>query len=169
MASPRPERPPTTRRRRFALLAPVLAAAVLLPACGEDTSTLPDVPTSVVRVVVEPNPVIGIQNQLTGSVSVSFRITIDELAGLGGDVEFVSSTIYDPASGEQLVLNYYDAADLKVFVGSDRLEPGGTLVVPQSLSYTLPDLTKATNISVAVQVRDDRENLHFRSLLLPVE
>lgn len=169
MASPRPDSHLLTRIRRLALLAPVLAAALLLPSCGEDTSTLPDVISAVVQMTVDPNPAIGVQNVLTGSVTVSYRITLQELAGLGGNIEFVSSTLYNPSTGEQIALNYYDAADMKVFVGSDRIEPKATVIVPTSLTYTLPDLTKATSITVAVQIRDDRDNLHFKSLLLPVQ
>ena len=154
---------------RTALAVPALASVLLLTSCSEDTGTLPDVAASIVQMAVDPNPVDGVQSALTGSVTASYKITLAELNGLGGNVEFVSSAVYEPTTGAQLALNYYDAADLKVFVGSDRLEPQGTLVVAHSVSYTLPDLTKATKISITAQVRDDRGNLHFKTLLLPVQ
>ncbi len=162
------DRAPTSRRRRAALIAAALLALVL-PSCGSDSGTLPDVFAAVIQVTVEPNPIIGTQNQLTGSVSATYKITIDELAGLGGEVQFVSSTVFDPATGAQVALNYYDSADLTVFVGSKRIEPKGTLVVPQTVSYSLPDLTRATNVTVTVQVKDDRENVQTRSLLVPIQ
>jgi hypothetical protein len=168
LSTPTPDRAPTRLRRRAALLAAALATLVM-PACSSDSGTLPDVYIAVVQVTVTPNPILGVQNPLTGSVSASYRIDIQELNGLGGDVQFVSSTIYDPATGQQIALNYFDSDDLVVFVGSDRLDPLGTLTVPQTVSYTLPDLTKATSINVSVQVKDDRQNLITRSILVPVE
>ena len=162
------DRTSKNRRRRAALVAAALLALVL-PSCGSDSSTLPDVFAAVIQVTVEPNPVIGTQNLLTGSVSATYKITIDELAGLGGEVQFVSSTVFDPATGAQVALNYYDSDDLTVFVGSKRIEPKGTLVVPQTVSYTLPDFAKATSVTVSVQVKDDRDNISTRSLLVPIQ
>jgi hypothetical protein len=167
MSTARLDRTATNRPRRAALVTAALLALVL-PSCGEDTSTLPDVFAAVIRVTVEPNPIVGAQNILTGSVSATYRITIEELAGLGGEVQFVSSTVFDPETGQQVANLYYDSDALTVFVGSKRIEPESTLVVPQTLTYTLPSLGKETNVTIAVQVKDDRENVSIRSLLVPV-
>jgi len=169
MSTSRPDRTPTNQRRRAARLAPALLGALLLPSCGSSTPTLPDVYIAVIQVTVDPNPVVGVQNVLTGSVSASYRINIQELNGLGGELQFVSSTIYEPTTGQQIALNYFDSDDLTVFVGTKRLEANETLVIPQSLTYTLPDFTKATSVTVSVQMKDDRQNLITRSLLVPIE
>jgi hypothetical protein len=168
MSSLRLEGAPANLRRLAAILVAVLLAAAL-PSCSSGNPTIPDVVAALLQVTVDPNPVIGLQNPLNGSVSVSYRITIQELNGLGGQFQFVSSTIYDPATGLQAALNYYDSSDLKVFVGTDRIDPQGTLVVPQSVTYTLSDLGTATNMTVSVQLIDDRENLITRSILVPVQ
>ena len=68
---------------------------------------------------------------------------ITESNGGTGKVLFVSSQIFDPETGVQVALNYFDSADLKVFVGSDTIEPNGTLIVPQTASYILPDFRRA--------------------------
>jgi hypothetical protein len=154
--------------RRFALL-PLLAAALLAPACGNDSLTLPDVSRGVIDLSVEPNPAPSTQNPLTGSVSTSYRVTIAELNGLGGEVLFVSSVVFDPETGLQAALNYFDGADLVVFVGSKRVEAKSTLVVPQTTSYVLPDFRREANLVVSVQVKDDRGNLLNRSLLVKIE
>jgi hypothetical protein len=169
MASAWPHRNLGNGRRRAALAAAAVVAIVVMPSCESDTTSPTDVLNAVVQVTVEPNPVPAVQNPLTGSVSASYRITIAELAGLGGEVQFVSSTVYNPADGQQVAVNYFDSTDLTVFVGSNRLEPGGTLAVPQTLSYILPDLGRAASVTVAVQVKDDRQNLINRSLLVPIQ
>lgn len=153
-------------RRRFTLL---LAGALLAPGCGSNNVTIPDISRAIIDISVEPNPVAGTQNALTASVSAPYTITITETNGLGGEVMFVSAAVYDPATGKQVSLSYYDGADLVVYVGSKRVEALGTLVVPQTASYTLSDLSKAANLTVSVQLKDDRKNLINTSFLVKIE
>jgi hypothetical protein len=54
-------------------------------------------------------------------------------------------------------------------VGGKRLEPLGTLAIPQTASYVLPDFSKAANLVVSVQLKDDRSNLINTSLLVKIE
>jgi len=146
-----------------------LAAALLVPACGGDNPAgLPDVFRSAIRVTVAPNPVPAVQSPITGSVSAGYAVTITELAGLGGEVVFVSSTIFDPQTGFQVTVNYFDSDDLVVFVGSSRIDPGGTLEVPKTMNYALPDFRAQADLVVTVQFRDDRGNTINSSLLVKV-
>jgi hypothetical protein len=151
------------------LLTVLLAGALLAPACGNDNITLPDVTRAVIEVTVDPNPIPGTQNELTLAVSATYTITITETAGLGGEVQFVSAAVYEPSTGRQVALNYYDGADLVVYQGSKRLEPLGQLVLAQAASYTLSDFTKPANLVASVQVKDDRTNLIYASLLVKIE
>jgi hypothetical protein len=157
-----------TRARRLPL-ALALALAALTPACGEDTLTAGDATRAALAVSVTPNPVPPSQNVLTGAVSIGYRITIAELAGLGGEVLFVSAQVYDPETGLLASLTYYDGADLIVFVGTKRLDPGGTMEVPQTTSYLLPDARVNALLAINVQMKDDRENLINQSILVKVE
>jgi hypothetical protein len=150
-------------------LLPLLVAASLGTSCGDDSVTLPDVFRAVIVVTVEPNPVPASQNPLTGSVSTAYRVTISELNGLGGEVVFVSSVVFDPETGLQAALNYFDGADLVVFVGSKRIEPKGTLVVPQTTAFVLPEFRREADLAVSVQVKDDRGNLLNQSVLVKIE
>ena len=151
------------------LLALLVAGARLAPACGNDNVTLPDVVRAALAVTVDPNPIPGTQDELTLAVSATYTITVTEMAGLGGEVMFVSSAVYEPSTGRQVALNYYDGADLVVYQGGKRLEPLGTLVLPQSTGYTLSDYTKPANLVVSVQLKDDRTNLIYASLLVKIE
>jgi len=155
-----------TLRSRLALL---LLAAALAPACGEDTGTLPDVPRASIQVIVEPSPVVGLQNGLTGVISAGYKVTINEINGLGGEVNFVSSAVFDPLTGAQVALTYFDTADLKVFVGGSRIDPLGSLVVPQTTSFVLPDYARVATLTVSVQFKDDKSNLLNESVLVRIQ
>ena len=148
----------------------LLAGALLAPGCGNDSPTVPSgAARSIIEVTVDPNPVPGSQSPLTGVVSVGYKVVITETNGLGGEVLFVSSQIYDPETGLQVALTYFDGADLVVFVGSKRVDPLGTLIVPQTASYVLPDYRKPAQLAVNVQMKDDRGNLLNQSVLLKIE
>jgi hypothetical protein len=153
-------------RSRLAL---VLAAALFVPACGNGVTTPTDA-RAVIVVTVDPTPVLGSQNGLTGAVSVGYKVVITETNGGGGQVQFVSSQIYDPTNGQQVALTYFDSADLVVFVGSDKIEPKGTLIVPQTSSYVLlPEYRKVAQMAVNVQVKDSRGSLLNQSVLVNIE
>jgi hypothetical protein len=149
-------------------LTAVLLAALLIPACSDNTTSIPDVPRAVILVAVAPNPVIGVQNVLTGAVSAAYIVQIRELAGLGGTVNFVSSTAFDPDTGIQVATNYFDSADLKVFVGTDQIEPNGELDVSQTTNYVLPDFQVPADLTVSVQVTDDRGTLINQSTFVRI-
>jgi hypothetical protein len=152
-------------RRRFAL---VLAAALLVPACGGGTTT-PSGSRAVIAITVDPNPVPVSQSPLTGIVSVGYKVVITETNGGSGEVLFVSSQIYDPETGAQVALTYFDSSDLVVFVGSKKIEPNGTLIVPQTASYILPDFRTAARLTVNVQVQGDQGALINQSILVKIE
>ena len=147
----------------------VALLALLAFACGSSTPTITDVARAALTVTVQPTPVPPTQDVLTGSCSVSYKITLTETAGLGGTVQFVSSQIFDPATGQLLSLTYFDSDDLTVFVGKNRIDPGGTLVVPQTGTYILPDLSKNATLVVSAQMKDDRDNLINQSVMVKVE
>ena len=146
-----------------------LVAALLLPACGEDTPPTGTATNAIIAVTVNPTPVPPSFNNLTGVVSIGYRIVITEINGLGGEILFVSAQVYDPETGQQRSLTYFDGADLIVFVGEKRVEAFETLEVPQTTSYTLPDARINALLAVNVQVRDDRDNLINQSVLVKVE
>jgi hypothetical protein len=118
---------------------------------------------------VEPNPVKASQSPLTGVVSVGYKIVITETNGGSGVLLFVSSQIYDPETGQQVALNYFDGADLVVFVGTKNVEPLGTVEVAQTLSYVLPDFRTAAQLTVNVQMKDEQGTLLNQSLLVKIE
>ena len=151
--------------RRFAL---VLAAALFVPACGGGTTT-PSGTRALIAVTVDPNPVPVSQSPLTGVVSVGYKVVITETNGGGGEVLFVSSQIFDPETGAQVALTYFDSSDLVVFVGSKTIEPKGTLTVPQTASYILPDYRTAASMTVNVQVQGEQGALINQSVLVKIE
>jgi hypothetical protein len=160
---------PVRKAKPLVRLPLALLLALFAPACGEDPITAADVARAAIQVTVDPNPVPPSQNVLTGAVSIGYRVTITEINGLGGEFVFVAAQVYDPETGLLANLTYFDGADLVVFVGEKRVEPGGTLVVPQTMSYLLPDLRVNALLTVNVQMKDDRDNLINQSVLVKVE
>lgn len=160
----------TSRRRwcRNLGLAFVLFAASLLPACNDNVSNLPGVTQGRILVTVTPNPVLGTQDQLLGSVSAAFFIKVQEINGLGGNIRFVNSTVFDPVTGLQAAATYWDSADLIVFVGTDRVDAQTELEFTQTTSYVLSDLRVDANLTVNVQFVDDNGYLTNESILVPI-
>jgi hypothetical protein len=161
----------TSRLPSVAPLLLVVLAVLGLPACetGTGTPTQPAIASSVIAISVDPSPVVGSQNAVTKAVTAKFKVNIEEQNGLGCDVMFVSVAVFDPTSGAQMSLVYFDGADLVVFVGSKRIEALGTLVVPETLTYVLADGSIAANVTIAVQVKDDRSNLLNLSLMAKIQ
>ncbi len=162
-------RHPARRLRFLATSLPVVAALVGLSACETGTPAQPAISSAQIAVSVDPNPIVGSQNEATNAVTARFDVKIQELVGLGGDVVSVNAAAFDPASGAQVALMFFDDVDLVVFVGTKRVEALGTLVVPETLSYLLADGSKAANAVVTVQVRDDRGNLLTRSVMAKIQ
>ncbi len=161
---------PVRPRQAARLLVPVLlAGALLAPGC----SSTPTVPSGITRaaitITVAPNPVTSTQDATTFAVTGSYTITLQETAGLGGEVQFISSTVYDPSTGAQVALNYYDSTDLTVYQGTNRIAANGELTLQQSVSYTLADHSKAADLVVSMQFKDDKTNLDFASLLVKIQ
>ena len=144
-----------------------LLGALFLPACSDTTTNVPG-GRAQIFVSVAPNPVIGAQSPV-GSVSAAYIVTVREIGGVGGgEIQFVNSTVFDPETGLQVAVNYFDSAALVVFQGTNRLDAGGELDITQTTSYTLPDLRVNADLTVAVQFLDDSGILSNQSVLVPI-
>jgi hypothetical protein len=162
---------------RRTLLPSALVAAALLPGCNSSTPTVPTGVTAAgLTIKVEPTPVVASQNPVTLVSTAGYKIVLTETNGLGGQLQFVNGSVYGPTTGKLVALNYFDSKDLVVFVGKDRIEPGGTLTITQSANYTLDenqdgvlDASKAALLTVSVQLKDDRGNLINVSSLVNIQ
>jgi hypothetical protein len=133
-------------------------------------------PTAVLRAAItvgtDPNPVPVVSATRLGSAfSARFKVVIREIAGQGGEVQAVTSTLYEEASGAIVGLVTYDTSALIVFVGEKRVEANGTLEVPIQIDYTNPsDATVPTaRLHVLVNLKDDRGNIVSSSALVRVQ
>jgi hypothetical protein len=155
---------------RRCLLPAALVAVAVLPACNSSTPiTIGTGTRAVVQITVEPNPVVATQSTLTGAVSASYKVTLTETNGLGGEIVFVNGSVFDPTTGALVAINYYDSKDMVVFVGKSRIEALETISLTQTANYTLPDLSKAAKLTIAIQLKDDRSNLVNASTLVNIE
>ncbi len=149
----------------------VLAAVVGLPACetGTGLPTITGAANSQVAITLGTVPIVGTQNSATKAVKAEFDVKLQELNGLGCQVNFVNASAFDPASGAQVAQVYFDGPDLVVYVGTSRIEAMGTMVVPETLSYVLADGSKAATVVISIQVKDDRGNLMNSSVMAQIQ
>jgi hypothetical protein len=148
------------------------AASILLAAgCGNNPVSPTDVLRAVISVSTDPNPVTAVASTRIGTTfSARFKVVIKELAGQGGEVQAVNSTLYDDSTGLIVGLVTYDTADLVVFVGEKRVEANGSLEVPIQIDYAIPSdpTLKAARLQVLVSLKDDRGNMVSSSVLVKV-
>ncbi len=161
----------SARSRRASLSFLLVAAAISFSGCGSDGSpTDGGAANAQILLTIEPTPVVAVQDPLFGTVSASYKVVLKELAGLGGEIVFVHSTVFDPQTGFQAGGgDFFDGTDLAVYIGTKRIEAGGTLTIPRTVSYALSDLRKAATLTVTVQVRDDHQRVTNQSILVPIE
>ncbi len=123
---------------------------------GPDT-----MPLAHLSLSVEPKPVTAGPNS-TSPHSAHWRVVLTESGGVGGNVNFVDTTLRDAASGarpmpgSQLALA---GPDVVARAGTTRIEPLGRLIVDESLDYGLASGGQAVNLTVAAQFRDDNGHL----------
>jgi hypothetical protein len=149
------------------------AASILLAtACGTNAVSPTDVLRAVISVNTDPNPVTVVTSTRLGTTfSARFKVVVKELAGQGGEVQAVNSTLYDDSTGLIVGLVNYDTSDLVVFVGQKRVEASGTLEVPIQMDYVIPSdpTLKAARLHVLVNLKDDRGNIVSSSVLVKVQ
>jgi hypothetical protein len=102
--------------------------------------------------------------------SAHWTLYITDSGGVGGFLRFVNATIRDAETGtpvEPRPSLSLDGSEIRLLAGTDRLPPGGTLAIPQSLDYESP-AARAT-LTVAVQLVDDHGNVVSQSTAARLE
>ncbi len=159
--------------RRAALAALVAGLA----GCGGDAVTAPGpssfaavvLPGAALTVTIQADPVAATHDRLR-PLQATWRVVIQETAGVSGRLLWVNATLRDAASGARAwpEASLYLGTDALVpLLGSDRLPAGGTLSVPGSLTYSLPSGGRVAIVDVAVQLADD--NGHQVSVVAQAE
>ena len=143
-----------------------LVTAALLPACSSTPTAPSDASNAVLVLGVTPNPITA--DAVPNGFQIRYTVTITETAGVGGEFEAVNSSLFDDATGVQLAINNYDAADMIVFVGSKRLEPMASVEVPKQMAYATASGARAALLTVSVRFKDDKGNTLNQALLVRV-
>jgi hypothetical protein len=152
---------------RLALLAP-LVAVTLLPGCSSGSPTIPEgILRSAIALSVTPSPLVPI-TAIPPLYSLRYTVKISEVAGLGGELQYVNGTVFDDVSGLTVGFNNYDSADLLVFVGAKRIDAGESRDVQQEISYQLPASSTKAILTINIQFKDDRGNFISQSILVRV-
>jgi hypothetical protein len=147
---------------RFAARPMLVAAAAVVLAVGcNNTASPTSVAKAQITVSVVPTPVTAIASQRVGfTFAAPFKVVINEVAGQGGEVEEVTSTLYDLGGLGEVGELSYDSSDLVVFVGSKRVEANGSLTVPMQIDYVIASDATAKDafLNVVVRFKDDKAN-----------
>lgn len=148
-----------TLARRLAAGGGALLLAIALPACNNDSNTAtPGVAIAALTLTATPNPIATVQSSPAGPTwAVRYVANLKETNGLGGTVELVTGSLFDDATGALIARNQFDSADLLVFVGANRVEPKGSLDIPQELTYAAAE-KHAASVVVTIRFKDDRGN-----------
>jgi hypothetical protein len=154
------------RITRLAVLA-ALSAVALLPGCSSGPSVPDGVLRSAIALSVTPSPLVPI-TALPPLYSIRYTVKIAEVAGLGGELQFINGTVFDDVSGFTVGLNNYDSSDIVVFVGTKRIDANQSRDVQQEISYQLPVNSNRAILTVNVQFKDDRGNFVSQSILVRV-
>ncbi|HWX25047.1 MAG TPA: hypothetical protein VN083_08400 [Vicinamibacteria bacterium] len=161
--------------RRFARRALWTGGILLLPlalaGCNNNNTTSSTAAFAALTLTVAPNPIIA-KNTINPGVfdfDIQWTVTITETAGVGGDLNFVSATLFDPSTGIEIGRTSLDSSDLLVLAGANHLNPKGTLTVNQNLSYRLASRGRAALLSVTAEMRDTNKNLLDPSILVQVQ
>ena len=109
---------------------------------------------SLVAATVSPDPAFAWQ--------ISWVLAVRETAGIGGRLDFLRVTIADQ---QVLVLS---AAGITAAAGSNNVGARGSLQIPLTLVYNLPDGGKLANVTTTINFTDARGNVLVTSAQLRI-
>ncbi len=157
---------------RRALIA--LPLVIGLAGCGDD-NTSPSSPTSpspaatpestisVVTATCNPSLVTAaVSSEPAYAWQISWVLAVHESGGIAGHLNFLQVTIADR---QVLVLS---AAGIAAAAGSNSVGANGTLNIPLTLFYNLPDGGKVANVTTTVNFTDSRGNTLVTSAQLRI-
>jgi hypothetical protein len=155
--------------RRRPMLPAVFLLAALVAACSSSPSNPVTAPIAVLSITVTPSPLTPVgSGNVTSPWQISFKVVLEELAGLGGQVQLMEARVYEAATGTARYKLVYDYKDLIVYVGSDRIQPRGTLEVPLQITYSTTTGASLGSLVILVDFLDDKGTKHEVSLLTPI-
>lgn len=165
-----------------------LLIALISFACGVDSN--PGVPTAepmaavaapgvssprtAVTIAVSPNPIVSsASGDPRAPRQASWQVVLRETGGVGATVNFVDATLRDAVTGvlaePQGVLSQ-SSSDVLAAAGSNRLVTGGSLSVPEIVTFSLPGGDSAAGrLVVTVQLTDDYGNVVGASATIMVD
>ena len=125
------------------------------------TPPTPPVPPTqaVIALSLNPSPVDAVI-ATDGSTpwSAVWTVSVGETAGIGGNIDFVRATLSDSA-GASLAETELDAAQLSAQLGGTTHVLGGSRHdIAMDLAFDFPPDIHTANLSVTVQLTDDRGN-----------
>ena len=133
----------------------VLVAMCLASSCDDSTTTEPTV-TAELNVTVAPDPVAAVASTNEEfQWLASFTVTFAETAGVGSEIQPVTTNVIETANGEPVQSDEEVLSETQVDTDSNRIEGNSSRVVSISVFYTLPGGGTEANINLDIPIVDD--------------
>jgi hypothetical protein len=159
--------------KRFLIALPLVVG---LAGCGDDNTspTSPGSPSpstgatpaptiSVVIATSNPSLVAALPSSDPAYAwQISWVLAVQETAGVSGRLDFLQVTIAD-----RQVL-FLSAAGITATAGSNSVGAKGTLQIPLTLLYNLPDGGKLANVTTTINFTDSKGNVIVTSAQLRI-
>jgi hypothetical protein len=159
--------------RRFLIALPLVVG---LAGCGDDNDSPSSPSTPNPSASATPEPTIAVvvatsNPSLVGAAvspdpaytwQISWVLAVQETAGIGGRLNFLQVTIADQ---QVLVLT---AEGIAAAAGSNSVSAKGSLQIPLTLRYTLPDGGKLANVTTTINFTDSKSNVIVTSAQLRI-
>jgi hypothetical protein len=159
--------------KRFLIALPLVVG---LAGCGDDNNspTSPGSPSpspsstaeaTIAVVTATSNPSLvaaSVSADPAYTWQISWVLAVQETAGIAGHLNFLQVTIADQ---QVLVLS---AGGISAVAGSNSVSAKGSLQIPLTLQYTLPDGGKLANVTTTINFSDSRGNVIVTSAQLRI-
>jgi hypothetical protein len=127
---------------------------------GSTTPSTPSASQANIQASIAPNPIIA---QASGDSDfpwrVDFEVIVRETAGVGGNIDFINTTLRNVATGVETRAVNFGADQVVSRAGTNHVDGRGSLTAPLALRYRLSGGARAAVLIAEIRFTDDRGNV----------
>lgn len=113
-----------------------------------------------IQASIAPNPIIAQpSNDPEFPWLINFEVNVRETAGLGGNIDFINTTLVNAATGAEIPALNFGADEINGRAGTNHVNGGSSLTVPLGILYRLRGDERQAVLRAFVRFTDDRRNV----------